>query len=523
MNLQKIKISINQAIVLMIIFLCLITTLIQGTFLSAAIPENVILFGCILTVLGVWLFIWYCYKKDKLTEEKVVFAIIFSGMLFHCCYVLLSGIHDRQHDEGTYTGIATDQINIGHLGYIEYIYKFRKLPDMNPYEIFSYYHPPLHHIISGSWLILLTSLGMAEDLAFENLQALPLLYSGLLMLLTYWILKKTGARGKAIYAGLFLVTMHPALTLMSGSINNDMLANLLLACCIYFALCFIQERSFKNLLWIALSIGFGMLSKLNVAVIAFPIALVFLMDFIEKIRSMDKKIILRWIRNYIVFGVISGAIGLAWIGRNLIRFHVKPGVPVPGEKSVLYTGDYGLWAMFGLPSLGDWHFEFPFHVLSGKVIHNTWVIMFQTSLFGEEYPAGMNGIPLMLCQTAYVMAILAAVCSAVVFCITQIQKRKLGGQKNVYEAVFFFTGYLIFLASFVAFVIKYPYTCSSDFRYIVICLVYMAVGLADSVMIVPEKTKTAAVFRAVRILVCVTIILMAIIYVAWPQWGSMMT
>ena len=127
----------------------------------------------------------------------------------------------------------------------------------------------------------------------------------------------------------------------------------------------------------------------------------------------------------------------------------------------------------------------------------------------------------MLCQAAYVMAILAAVCSAVVFCITQIQKRKRGGQKNVYEAVFFFTGYLIFLASFVAFALKYPYTCSSDFRYIVICLVYMAVGLADSVRIVPEKTKATAVFRAIRILVCVTIILMAIIYVAWRQWVGM--
>ena len=127
----------------------------------------------------------------------------------------------------------------------------------------------------------------------------------------------------------------------------------------------------------------------------------------------------------------------------------------------------------------------------------------------------------MLCQAAYVMAILAAICSAVLFCITQYQKSKLGGQKNVYEAVFFFTGYLIFLASFIAFILKYPYTCSSDFRYIVICLVYMAVGLADSVRIVPEKTKAAAASRAIRILVCVTLILMTIIYVAWRQWGSM--
>ena len=124
----------------------------------------------------------------------------------------------------------------------------------------------------------------------------------------------------------------------------------------------------------------------------------------------------------------------------------------------------------------------------------------------------------MLCRTAYVMAILAAVCSAVLFCITQFQKMKSGGQKSVCEAVFFLTGYLIFLASFVVFALKYPYTCSSDFSYIVICLVYIAVGLSDSGKVVSEKTKAAAVFRGIRILVCATLILTTIIYMTWQQW-----
>ena len=521
MNFHKIKIRFDQALMLMIIFFCLITTLLQGTFLSSAIPQNVILIGCTLTALGVWSSIWYSYKKEELTEEKVVFAIIFSGMLFHCCYVLLSGLYERQHDEGVYTGIATNQINPGHIGYIEYIYKFRKLPDMNPYELFSYYHPPLHYAISGLWLILLTSLGMAEDLAFENLQVLPLFYSGLLMLLTYRILKKTGAKGKAVYAGVFLVSMHPALTIMSGSINNDMLSTLLLACCILSTLCFIQERSLKNLLWTALSIGFGMLCKINTAVIAFPIGLVLLLDFIEKIRSKDKTAIFRCIRNDILFGLTAGMIGLSWIVRNLIRFHVKPGISSATEASVMYTGNYSIWARVGIPSIADWHFAFPFHPLSGDVIHNTWVIMFQTSLFAEIYPAEINGISLMLCRAAYVLAILSAVCCAALFCITQFQKRKSGGQKRVCEAVFFLTGYWIFLASFVVFALKYPYTCSSDFRYIVICLVYIAVGLADSGRIVPEKTRTTAVFRIIRILVYITLILTTIIYMTWQQWGSM--
>ncbi len=79
MNLHRIKIRSSHALVLMIIFFSLLTTLLQGTFLPSAIYESFILIGCILTVLGVWLSICFFYKKEKLTEEKVVFAIIFSG------------------------------------------------------------------------------------------------------------------------------------------------------------------------------------------------------------------------------------------------------------------------------------------------------------------------------------------------------------------------------------------------------------------------------------------------------------
>lgn len=516
MNIRKI--SFNKAIVLTIFLLCLITVLIQGTALSSMLSDQAILIGCILIIIVTILCLCFFHRNDKLTEEKIIFAIIFMGMIFHCCYVLLSGIHDRQHDEGTYTGIASSQINPGHLGYIEYIYKFHRLPDMNPYELFSYYHPPLHHLLSALWLTLLRSLGMAEELAFENLQALPLFYSGLFMFITYLIMKKAGAKGRGFYAGLFFVSMHPALVLMSGSVNNDMLSVVLLACCLLSAMCFIRERSFKNLILIALSIGFGMISKLNVAVMAFPIGLIFLMDFITVIRGKDKQVIAERVRNYIVFGVVTAIIGLSWIVRNLIRFREKPGIPTP--PGIMYTGDYSIWARLGIPALADWHFDFPFHPLSGKVIHNTWIIMLQTSLFGEVYPQYITDFPLALCRIAYIAAIVFAVLSLGLFFVMQYRKVKRPGQTNVYDAVFLASGYFIVLLSFAAFILKYPYTCSSDFRYVVIGLVYVAVGLADSGVLCDDKTKAAVISRVIRIGVCAVPILTTIIYMIWHWDGT---
>lgn len=516
MNIRKI--SFNRAVILTIISLCLITILIQGTILSSVLSGKVILFGCILVFLTTLAYLTFLHKKNRLTEEKIVLAIIFTGMIFHCCYVLLSGLHDRQHDEGAYTGIASSQINPGHLGYIEYIYKFHKLPDMNPYELFSYYHPPLHHLLSALWLMLLTTFGMAEALAFENLQALPLLYSGLFMFITYLIMKKAGARGRGLYAGLFFVSMHPALALMSGSINNDMLSVVLLACCVLATMCFIRERSFKNVMFIALSIGLGMISKLNVAVMAFPVGLIFLMDFVTVIRGKDNKVITERVRNYIVFGVTTAVIGLSWIVRNLIRFREKPGIPTP--PGIMYTGDYSIWARLGIPALADWHFEFPFHPLSGKVIHNTWIIMMQTSLFGEVYPQYITGLPLALCRIAYVAAIIFAVLSMGLFFAMQYRRFKRPGQTNVYDAVFLASGYLIVLLSFAAFILKYPYTCSSDFRYVVIGLVYVAVGLSDSGVFCDDEAKSAVISRVIRIGVCAVPILTTIIYMIWHWDGT---
>lgn len=516
--MKKTAFTLNCSILLMITVICILTTLAQGipSLAATARDSKMTVFICLFLLSFVLLL--YLWKKEALTEERMVFFIIFLAMLLHCSYVILSGLYDRQHDEGVYTGIASAQINPGHIGYIEYIYKFRQLPDFNPYRLFSYYHPPLHYVLSGLFLILLTALGMPETLAFENLQVLPLFYSGLFMLIAFHILKKNGAHGKALYAGLLLCAMHPAAVIMSGSINNDMLSSLLLSCTILSTLCYLQKKTLKNLLLIALSIGFGMLCKLNTALIAFPVGLILLLDLIAAIRSRNKKSIGSLILNYFLFGVTSAVTGLSFIVRNLIRFHVKPGISSATETSVMYTGSYGLWSRLGIPSLTDWHFLFPFHSLNGDYNHNIWIIMFQTSLFAEEYPTELHGTLLFLCRMAYVSAILFGIASALLFLAAMIRKYRNGNNRQ--EAVFLLTGYLTFMAGFIVFSVKYPYTCSSDFRYIIICLVYIATGLSAPFPY-SEREKgsiSACAARVIRAGTCLTLLLMAVIYMTWRRW-----
>ncbi|MDE7008224.1 MAG: hypothetical protein K2P07_08725, partial [Lachnospiraceae bacterium] len=194
---------------LTIIVSCIITAVLQGSrFFYSTHYTKVLVLAC-LFLFYTGLFAWLKISK-RLTEKTGVYMMILLGVLLRCGYVLLSGLYERQHDAGAYTGMGTSFINPGHIGYIEYIYKFHKLPDINPYELFAYYHPPLHHILSFLWLKVNILFGVSEELAFENLQILPLLYSCLCMFTTWQTLKLLEIKRTGLFIGLAFMVFHPA-------------------------------------------------------------------------------------------------------------------------------------------------------------------------------------------------------------------------------------------------------------------------------------------------------------------------
>lgn len=509
----------SLTIVFTIIISCLLISFAQGSsFFYSSHYTKLFVLSCLFFVYaGIWI---YLKISGNFTENSAVFMIILLGTFLRCAYVLLSGLYERQHDAGAYTGMGTEFVNPGHIGYIEYIYKFHKLPDINPYELFAYYHPPLHHIISFLWLQLNIALGVAEELAFENLQILPLFYSCLCMLITWKILKVLEVKGTGLYIGVAFMAFHPATIIMAGSVNNDMLTILFMCLIILESLKWIRNKNLAGLIRLALYIGLGMITKLNSAVLAIPLAIIFLGHFISVLQSHKRNYILKWIKNYCIFGVIVAPIGLSWIVRNLIRFGEKPGVPVPGETSPMYTAAFSLWERLGIPFFSDWNFAFPFHPISAKACTNTWVIMYHTSLFAEEYPAGLPDILLILCQTTFVLALVLGIATVILLILVLINRKT-----RREDSVFLLTGYIIMLISFAAFVIIYPYTCSSDFRYVAICLVYIsiALGLGNKYYLTApaaafRERLAAAAMHVINSGIAVFCILITLIYIFWGRW-----
>ncbi|MCR4902433.1 MAG: glycosyltransferase family 39 protein [Butyrivibrio sp.] len=488
----------NTALKIVILSLIsgLILSVCQGIpfIVNASHGDHVFAMSVIIAI-SIGLFIHQMANQTLNTEAKCLWVSFF-GILTRAYYILMADITFLQNDAGTYTGFATDTINDGHIGYIEYIYKFGSLPNMDPYQYFGYYHPPVHHIIEAIWLTIQRLIGVNESFAFENLQIPTFIYSCLCMAVMYRILKLTTVEKKYFPIAMTIFALHPRMMVLAGSVNNDCLALLLLVCTIWRTLEWLKDDSLKNIILIALSLGFGMITKLNVAICAFSIACLFLIRLVRCIKIGNlvetKKLFIK----YVIFGVICVPIGLSYIVRNLILFGEKPGIPSPAiiqSESVMYTGDYSVWSILGIPN--DLMIGWPFHGISAAYEHNTWIILFKTSLFAEEYPAGLNDYVLSVAQIAYIAAMIVGIGATLYFftdLLTNLMRnnkgtlklvstedsnetsmdRKIYGDKNLFLLLTF----TFMLISYCMFIFKYPFTCSSDFRYMVACLIFISIA-----------------------------------------------
>ncbi len=409
-------------------------------------------------------------KTAKNPEKYINVLIIGTASIIRLWYVLYTDIGTRQHDLGYATLLSDGLVNPGHLGYIEYFAKFMRLPDFNPFSIFSYYHPPIHHIIAAFFVRMAYTLGFFEPVIFEATQIPTFIYSIITLIIAYKTLKLLCIDERKIILPLALISFHPGLIYMTGSIGNDMMATMVLFLISYLTLLWIDgDYPAKYLFLISLSIGIGMLIKMNVVIIACPVALIMLLRLINSLKSNT---LIKCIKEYIIFALISLPIGLLWSVRNYILFHIGPGISSADSSSIQYMGDFSLWQRLGWPERSM--LSFPFHSESAAFCHNIWQILFETSVFTEIWPADISPAMLLLCRLVYILTIITALLCAILSIIKPIIRIRRG---SIAIGTFLLSAYLTILATYILFVIKYPYTCSCDFRYIAIVLLFSAISL----------------------------------------------
>lgn len=463
--------------------------------------------------------------KKKITDDIKLKIVLAAGILLRLYYVVATPvIQTRQYDLGS--AVPKEGIFSGHLGYIFYLFTYKGLPDFDPREVYQFFHPPLHHTISALWMGFVSLFTDRQEIWIEWLQVLPLLYSILILFVSLQICKEFGLSGKSRNLVMAIVAFHPSLIFMAGSINNDGLSLLFQFLVILTALKWYRVRSSKNILFIALSISFGMLTKLSVGMFAVPVAFLFLYVLIIEWRekyvkqeaddiSGRKKVWgcfpLKCFLQYLLFGVVCIPIGLSWAVRCLLRF----GMPLTyvnhlPEQSWQYVGNYSLMERFFIPN--------PVELLS-NLIHgslgfgeNVWVQLFRTAALGEcdlsTFPLWGKFVALLMIALSFVIAVWAFVLLIRVF---------LFGKKEQYPTLdmgkrcFWLIGYAVLFISYLNFCYNFPHQCTMNFRYMVPTVLYPAVAAGLCIQR-GEDRKWVTVFRAITAIYAIAAILTIIVW-----------
>ena len=239
-------------------------------------------------------------------------------------YISYTPYFVRQHDSRDFFNYELG----GHFGYIGYIFKNHHLPTMSPKDYWCFFNPPLFYIISATFIGLQNHFGLEIEKCFENLQVLSLIYTLVFEIYVYRILNKTGIK-QSLVTVLAFILFSPATIIMSGSLNNDILAIMLSTMALFYAIKWFETNKLLDLIKIAICIGFAMMTKISSALIAIVIGTLFITRFVKDIKLSRSNAnmsftLKRYLFHFSLFALISLPIGLWFPIKNLILYNIPP-------------------------------------------------------------------------------------------------------------------------------------------------------------------------------------------------------
>ena len=225
---------------------------------------------------------------------------------------------------------------------------------------------------------------------------------------------------------------------------------------VYLTMCWIQERSWRLIVLLALSFALGMLSKTSAVLLAPAVGLVFLYT-LWKDRKKPGTVLLQ----IALFGAVCIPLGLSWVLRNRILFGIPFNyVPAFDTDSGQYIGTVPLSARIGFPSLRqmtlcsiDWNHYTDYA--------NIWGQTFLTMSFDE----GIVPVTTLSRQAAGMVLLWAG---AILYLLGIVELIRMVFRKSVRAEyrILLFTGFLTLAVGYVSFAFRYPQVCTMNFRYI---------------------------------------------------------
>ena len=429
-------------------------------------------------------------KKSAATNESILLLIILAGMIMRIGYMLYTPYYYYEHD-------VREVGSAGHADYIYTLFSTGRLPQTNTYQ---FYQPPFAHILMAL-VVKIFSFVMPNEgftIVLKAAQIVPCFASCALLLVMRSLCREVGLSSRASLITLLIVAVHPTFYLFSSSINNDSLMIFLYMTAILYTIRWYHAPNFKNILLLAASIGFAMMTKLSAFSVAIFTAPVFLLLLIQRWKERKP---LSLFGQFVAFGAVSLPLGLWYPIRNFIKFQQMPNYIYQLSRDCdLFNG----WA-----STTERFLSFPLKQYFTPPFCNTlndynlWVFSVKSAIFGEYtfFRSDTQVKLFLIINLVLVMLSLAAMVYVLV----------RGKEHNAFVRFGFFGILLIQIVFFILFNIQYPFGCTMDFRYIVptvLCgAIYLAVAL-DKI-----KTKENRLGNALYYFGLSSVILFAVVSV----------
>lgn len=401
-------------------------------------------------------------KKHNTYNTKFgIFFALLSIFAIYIGYISYTPFWARQHDSRSFV----DYQYGGHFGYMGYIFFNNHLPTGSPKNYWCFFNPPLFYIISTIFMKIQTIFNFTIEEGLENLQILSSLYTIIFDIYIYRIFKELNIKKSNIFL-LFFVGLSPAVVIMSGSLNNDILSIMLSTIAIFYTIRWYKSDSLVDLIKIALSISFAIMTKISSALIAVAIAVVFIVKVIK-----NKKDIFKYIKYFSLFALISLPIGLWFPIKNLILYDI----PVTYVQSVDDDNDANIskYSVFErLFSISDGQLNtVNIDMSKENAEYNILITTLKSFVVDEQIDYKNNkilsiSIPFIFCCSFIILTL---------FITNLLFIFKNYKSINNNWVLFFLLLLTLEIVSYIKFCFDYPFTFTMNFRYIIPTLISYSV------------------------------------------------
>ncbi len=396
--------------------------------------------------------IYLAYNR-KLSAYRVVSLVIIAGVIMRSGYTIYTHVFTRCMDMNRNNPNGT-----GHWGYLYHVLHGH-LPPSNEYQ---FYHPPLYYIVSAIFLRTMEFFTGADiennlDNYLYMAQTVSCIASCITLIAFSKIMDELKIRKSVQIIPMAIMAFYPVNCLIAGRMNNDSLTYMFMLLALYFTAKWHNEQKMSYIIGIAITLGCGMMTKLNAALAAFVIGPVMIYHFIKCIIKKDGQKIKRLVMQFAVFTIIVVPLGLWYPIRNYIVFNQPITYLYKAtEHDPMYTGRrsfYERWVQIPFN-----YFKQPF---CAKEDASVWMRFIKTGMHGEFTWKDISSFSAWGSDYIHALLIVLGLVSLV---FTMFKDKDVSfAQKTMTLWV-----WIVSMVSFIKFNIDFPFAFTSDMRYMIL-------------------------------------------------------